>query len=259
MGLGSLLINGNQATDKLQNNEDLVAIDEVLRVARPDIVTSLLTASSRTVDVAGSMLYDESATASFVILYPALGCPGLVPADTRNLEIILVCQEEKDSVTLDHVRKLLEDIFVLRWADTKEPYCKDGQTWDLSKLNPKCLAELMVVSNGVRLLGHPIALSEYKETIKKRPWQLGKLLHTIADIVPHAYEQKGFKSIVSIEVTLQDTTTLPSAEMFTLFYGPENGLLREILQDEAILKKPYNKVPLLTYQGNTSIGGHDRV
>ena len=86
MGLGSLLINGNQATDKLQNNEDLVAIDEVLRVARPDIVTSLLTASSRTVDVAGSMLYDESATASFVILYPALGCPGLVPADTRNLD-----------------------------------------------------------------------------------------------------------------------------------------------------------------------------
>jgi hypothetical protein len=47
--------------------------------------------------------------------------------------------------------------------------------------------------------------------------------------------------------------------MYTLYYPPENGLLRRILDDESLLEKPYNDIPLMKNNGHSTIGGPDQV
>lgn len=265
MGLGSLLLNGNQATARLQRdgNETLgerFRHSEAISMTMP---APLMGAPDQTTGTAAqqSPPGESADEAHFVILYPALGCPGLVAPDSRCLDIMLLCKQTKDQLTVESIRQLLQSIRVLPWSAARRPYCEDGQAWSVPANSPS-LAQLVAVSDGIRLRTQ-MALSEYQTTIKERPWQFGNLLHTIADIVPTAYLQKGFQSIVSIEVTLQDSPDLSTGEMFTLFYEPENGLLWQILQDGELLKKPYDDIPVMTYKDNssikTSIGGHNRV
>jgi hypothetical protein len=253
MGLGALLLNADQTAARLRGRRAGAAAPPA---PAPDVPSRPAAPPAPAGDAlaADPVPEAEQQAADFVILWPALGCPELVQPATRTIEIIFLSKREQPQVDVEHARTLLRNITVIEWDEARKPYLEENPTlpglrWALSGL-------LKLDTIRVRT---SLPLAGYRETIKDRPEQFGELFHTIADIVPRAYLSKGFRTIASVACELNDTLPIRTGHLYTLYYGPENGLLREILQDATILQKPYDDVPLMHDGDATTIGGHNQV
>ena len=197
----------------------------------------------------------ERRGASYILLWPALGCPQMVDPERRELEIIFLAKQEVDD---DHLAKdLCSRLRVLTWSHATAAYRSPGAWSDL--LQPQNRSEKArplsdyMDSTEPRLLDRR-ALAEYRDEVRERPVRLGEsvetkdgasaLLHTIADAVPEVYGKQGFNSIASLRLTLREDA-LTSGVLYTLYYPPENGLLRHILRDPTTLQLPYDDIPLI--------------
>lgn len=246
MGLGTLLLNTDQVATRLRGNG-----------AAPTVGPEPVMAATR--DVPAPLPGEpaaEQAEARTVILWPAFGCPQLVDPVTRQFEIICLSKENVNNITIDRVRPLLRDMTVIEWDKAREPYIADNKPWSPSGQS----LETLVASDSITILDAK-SLDTYKTEVAKSPVRFGSLYHTVAEIVPKAYLTKGFTSILSVRMKL-NSDTLTAGKMYALYYAPENGLLRQILQDETLLQKPYDGIPLMSDEGNASqtrIGGPDQV
>lgn len=268
MGLGTLLLNVNESAARLRGNgtSPPPASTPAARTAaakQPFVATAASSGKAATpfTPIDQFQLTEDANQADFVILWPALGCPQLIDPENLNLELVLFSKQEPDAVSNDYILGILPRILVLAWEDTLEPYRQDDKPWNLLVRPKTTLAKLLKPGNSITLRSRPMALTTYHHTIKNRPVQLGELLHTMATVVPKAYLKNGFKSVVSVRLNLQAQTatgdfTLHPDRLYNLFYGPENGLLRGILQDFTILERPYDDIPLMK---DGLIGGHNLV
>jgi len=265
MGLGTLLLNTNEAAARLRGNGAVAqpAPAPAAEAVQPSVraTASAGEAEASFTPIADFQLTEDANQADFAIMWPALGCPQLIDPENLKLELILFSKQEPAAVNNDYILGILQHILVLEWDAALEPYRQDNKPWNLLARPKTTLAKLLKPGDSLSLRSRPMALTAYRDTIKNRPLQLGELLHTMADVVPKAYLKNGFKSVVSVRLKLQTQPaaggfTLQPDRLYNLFYGPENGLLRGILGDTAILDKPYDDVPLLP---NNFIGGHNLV
>lgn len=268
MGLGALLLDVDQTSARLRGGGvkpgmyTKAAPRARAATEAPRNGRAAAQVSAQFVPIQDFQLTEDAAQAKFVILWPALGCPELLAFETRELEFIFLSKEEESQVDAEKVRQMLPDILVLNLDEARQPYVQDNKPWSLLQMQKWTLASLVQEGSDSIVIRTKMVLADYKNSIKERPWQFGALLHSIADIVPEAYLHEGFKSIACARVKLKDNSQLApeqrleAGQMYNLFYGPENGVLRGILGSSAILKKPYDEIPLLTYQNSAFIGGH---
>lgn len=268
MGLGTLLLNTDEIVARLRRTGTRpwtrAATPEPSAGSQPAATAfapSTSNPAAPTTPLADFQLTEDADKAEFVMLWPALGCPELVDPEDLSLEIIFFSKKEASAVDENYIRGLLPDILVLEWDSAKEPYKVDGCSWNILRMNKTTLASLLKSRDSIAIRTKPMALDQYRSKVSKQPLQLGELYHTMADVVPKAYHKKCFKSIVSVRLTLQMKANtgdfkLEPDRLYTLFYGPENGVLRGILLDFSILERPYDDIPLMK---DGLIGGHNMV
>ena len=278
MGLGGLLLNPGAAARRLRPpappvEEDVPAAPAAPAAARTAAPRTGATATraqtakpvSNAAVKAAEKKEDEEA--EFVILWPALGCPGLVREEARKLELIFLAKNGRDTFfhengnhDLSEIRRFFSKVQVLAWDEARKPYNQDGTPWCPTKTTT--LDKLYRDWDDIRFTRLPQELEKYaSEREDGAPVKFGQFLHNIAKVVPRVYmdEKYGFKSILGVELSLTDTSKLRAGSMYTLYYPPENGLLRKILEDDALLEKPFDDIPLMSHLGHDEIGGPNQV
>ncbi|KAA3657783.1 MAG: hypothetical protein DWQ04_27075, partial [Chloroflexi bacterium] len=275
MGLGALLLNTNESVTRLRGNGTSVQPRSVPEAAEeelplpPAAMSTPATTSTKAKSKKGDL-------AKIVILWPALGCPQLINPEEMTLEILFFSKVEK--ITKKLVDGWLSQILVIDWEAAKESYNVDGKEWVLKKPDKKKLDEKKLDEEKFTPLKNLVSkikwqkstkLEKYKDDAGKRPLKLGSLRHTTADIVLETYSAKGFKGIHSVRLKLNKKSTssistsgkfeLKEGRMYTLYYSPENKLLHEILNDDKLLKKPYDDIPLMKQENKTTVGGSKSV
>ena len=273
MGLGALLINPEAAARRLRApappeppRPSAPRADGGRRTARrrnatvaPEPPTAPAPPESPLVppspDAVAAALAAEREDADHVILWPALGCPGLVNDQTPQLEIIFLSRAEQvefSGETKDErVRKLLRRVKVMHWSEARRPYAQDDQPW-----LPRGPSLDSLVETGGIVIRTKKNLATYRSDVREGPRKFGDLLHTVADVVPKVYLDEGFKSIVSVRLKLKQTPDLAPGAMYNLYYPPENGLVREVLEDlDSHVDLPYDGIPLLKRNDIEEAGG----
>ena len=269
MGLGSLLFNSDTATEQLNGGGAPVQPQtppppsaEPVETVPATVETSAAANDTGPsfIPVAPFQVSEDTDEAQFVMLWPALGCPQILDSETPALEIIFYFKQEAPAVTKEYVLGMLQHILVLEWDQARAPYNRDDVAWSILGMNKTTLHKLLAPGESMNFRMPPMGLLEYQDKVKESPLQLGELLHSSAEVVPRAYLDEGFKSVASVKLLLKKVSTngfkLEQGKMYNLFYGPENGMIRRILQDFVIFKKPYDDIPRLTYKDGIFVGGH---
>ena len=274
MGLGNFLLNGGQALAALQadalggsvppprraafrsEQAKAAAVSKGKRLKKTP-PRGKRTAAADTLAAASSPLASaEAAAAAYVILLPALGCPCLVNPAEGELKIILLCTDGAATDTKTLVDNAVHLIFVADWDKVRAASTQDGnEVWPPA--DSKKLVDLVDL-NGCKL-DQPESLDSYRQKNGKQVLERARFQHNIEGIVLDVYQKKGFTRILGARLKLKKDHGLAEQHLYTLYYAPENGLIRSILDDETMLEKPFGDIPVITEGSTVRIGGSNQL
>jgi hypothetical protein len=231
MGLGTFLLNGEPAIARLARGlpdaapsptgrPDLALAPAGHRAASRATTTKRPTSGVRAAEPMAAPSDQDVSQADYVLLWPALGCPGLIHPTQRTLDIVFLCRHDVGGVSIEVVQDFLHRVQVLNWDTARNPY-----------------------------------LEAYANEASTTPQTIDAFDFAMAGIVPKVYKSKGFKTIVGLRVALNANTSLQKGSMHTLYYPAENDLLQDILSDSSLLEKPYDSVPVIKEGTTERIGG----